>query len=274
MKRFIVFIHIERAGGTSLHHLLHYNFKNYKTINPYYLYTNKEEAFFRLENLKKLLQRYPKLDGIGGHTTRSFLNYESAVNNPIFYITFLREPISRYMSHFNYQRQVMNINWSIEDFIEDEYFNNFQTKRIIGEANFKKAYNELLKYSFVGLSEEYNQSLLMLSKKIDWYNFNPLYEKKNEIPSKSKSIKFSELDKEVQEKIISNNSIDIELYNAVKSEIYYKQKKDYKGNLEKDLIEFEQQLLQYRYRFFKKYFNKINKAIFHYFFEKKIVMLK
>lgn len=270
MNNFICFIHIERAGGTSLHHLLHYNFSNYKTINPYYLYTNKPESYFAKDKLYRLLKKFPNTNGIGGHTTRSFLNYENIINKDIFYFTFLREPISRYMSHLNYQRQVMNINWEIEEFVNDNYFNNFQTKRIIGSENWVEAYKELLKYSFVGLTEEYNESLLMLRQKIDWCIFNPLYEKKNEIPSKSKTIKFNELSKNIKKKIIDNNMVDIELYNAVKANIYLKQKENYVGNIANDLTDYIKTLSHFKYSIIKSYKIKMKKAIYRYLYEKKI----
>lgn len=269
-NKFINFIHIERAGSTSLHHLLHYNFNNYKTINPRHLYTNNTEAYFSKDKLNKLLKYYPKLEGIGGHTTRSFLNYDEILNKDIFYFTFLREPISRYMSHLNYQQQVMNIDWDIEEFINNEYFNNFQTKRIIGNEGWEQAYNELLRYSFVGLSEEYNQSLLMLSQKIDWCNFNPLYEKKNEIPSISKNIKFDDLSIDIQNKIMLNNELDIKLYNKVKTNIYKQQKENYIGNIDKDIVEYNQKLQNFKYSKIKSFKIKIKKAIFYYLIEKTI----
>ena len=157
MRQFIVFIHIERAGGTSLHHLLHYNFKNYFTINPRNLRTNNQDSFFRKKNLENLLKKYPECSGIGGHTTRSFLGYADILQYPIFYLTFLRDPVHRYLSHFNYQKNVMKINWKFEDFLATKYFNNFQCKRLVNRENPQEAFQELKKYAFVGLTDHYNE---------------------------------------------------------------------------------------------------------------------
>lgn len=270
MKKIIVFIHIERAGGTSLHHLLNNNFPNYIILNPRRLYTNKEKAFFGVDNLKLLLDKYAQLDGFGGHTTRSFLGYEKLSKFPIFYLTFLRDPVQRYLSHFNYQKNVMNINWKLEDFLATQYFNNFQCKRIINKEDPQEAFKELKKYSFLGLTECYDESLLLLKQRIDWARFNPLYEKKNKIPPSKKNIRFDELPVRLQDSIMRNNRLDQELYDLARNHIYTKQKKEFKGDLAKELESFRKNLNGFKYSMIKKNFIRCKKIIFRYLIEPKL----
>ena len=103
------FIHIERAGGTTLHYIFRNNFLRYLTLTPWSYWANKGENVFSKHEAKWLFRLLPFTPGFGGHTTRCYLDYEEVVG-ALNYITFLRDPIRRYKSHYNYQRKVMNIN--------------------------------------------------------------------------------------------------------------------------------------------------------------------
>ena len=248
----ICFIHIERAGGTSLHYLLQNSYFTYLSLKPWDIWTNTKSSEFSLSNLKLLKLINPFLNGFGGHTTRSYLEYETLFDKKLFYFTFVREPISRYMSHFNYQYQVMNIKWNINDFINDERFNNFQTKRIAGESNLEKAKEQLrTKFNFVGMTEFYNESLLILKELLGNKKFKINYEKKNEIKHKQNLLLFDSFKEEQKKNIIANNEIDIELYKYVKNELFPQYQKKYTGNLQSDTINFVKSNKIFQYSKFK-----------------------
>ena len=87
-----------------------------------------------------MLRRWlPFIGGIGGHTTRSWLDYEGAVGRDVFRFTFMRDPIARYMSHFNYQRIRMGLDWRIEEFLAESRFDNYHTRRYAGRASLERA---------------------------------------------------------------------------------------------------------------------------------------
>lgn len=92
----------------------------YKNLRPYYYWSNEEGNCFSQKELDLLLKLSPFTTGIGGHTTRTYLDYQKVVKNPVFYFTFLRNPVDRYMSHLNYQIHSMNIQWDIEEFVEEK----------------------------------------------------------------------------------------------------------------------------------------------------------
>ncbi len=247
MNKFPCFIHIEKCAGTTLHHTLKYNFPGYITLRPWYFWSNEEGNSLSARELKSLQSYFPFLSGIGGHTARTFLGYEKVVNKPISYFTFLRDPIERYMSHYNHQVNKMNINWTLDEFLNERRFNNFITKRIAGKEDIKLAkeyiYNH---YNFVGIFESFDESLLLMNQIIFMNNLKPFYEMRNDSKT-DKKVRFKDLSKEVQSKIINNNYLDIEIYNEVKQNLYPIFKNRYKGNLEADLNEFKEKNSNYKY---------------------------
>jgi len=247
-KKFICFIHIERAGGTTLHHLINYNYPFYVTLKPWYFWSNEEGNYLKKGELNCLKKILPILPGIGGHTTRTYANYESVIDKSIFYFTFLRNPVYRYISHFNYQRQVIGIEWEIEDFLNESKFNNYQVVRLAGEEDLEKARFVLEeKIDFVGLTERFDESLLLLKNKLNDKDFQINYERKNVTKEKKRTLHFEDLYEELQTKIKENNKLDIELYEYVVDKVYSRYKAEYPGNLQDDLNSFKEINKDFKY---------------------------
>ena len=116
----LCFIHIERAGGTTLHYVLRNNDPlRYLTLTPWFYEANEPGNWLTADELQWLRRLLPHTRGIGGHPPRSFLDYEAAVGEPLQYFTFLRDPVKRWTSHYNYQREVMGVPWTAEAFLDD-----------------------------------------------------------------------------------------------------------------------------------------------------------
>lgn len=157
---------------------------------------------------------YPgKVTGIGGHRAGAFLHYEDIIKQPLFYFTFLRDPIKRYLSHLNWQKMIMLKGWTFDSFASDAYYNDFQCYRIAGIRNFeaaKKILNE--KFAMAGILERYTESLLMLKHLLQ----KPLdirSGKSNEKVYETKDqIEWEGLTVSQQEKLKENNKEDLKLY--------------------------------------------------------------
>ena len=93
----------------------------YLSLKPWYFWSNEPNNYLSSSELKRIIKLYPFLSGIGGHTTRTYANYEDVVDKNIKYFTFLRDPIARYMSHFNHQVNKKGIDWTIESFINEDH---------------------------------------------------------------------------------------------------------------------------------------------------------
>jgi hypothetical protein len=226
----IVFIHIERCGGTTLNHSMLSNFTG--VFAPVYKTTvnQKSEEFIKLDyalvDIKQLIDFYPWTRFIGGHHTRAYIDYSDVTKSEVFYLTFLRNPVERYLSHFNFQRISMGIDWKLDEFLSNPRFNNWQTFRIAGIQDISVAKKILLeRFNFVGITERYNESLVLLKHILNISNFRIAYPLKNSIADKSNPgaieiIKFDKLDLKHRNLIMKNNELDIELYEFVRNELY------------------------------------------------------
>ncbi len=262
------FIHIEKAGGSTLHNWLKYYIPNYLSLKPWYIWTNERQHSFSNEELKYLKLFHPSLQGFGSHIVHHDLNYEQLFQSKYFlYFTFLREPTSRYLSHFQHQKYVMKNSYTLESFLEESRFNNFMCKKIINKENGIEAFNVLSKkFGFVGIIENFNESLLLLCQIMNRKGLKPFYEKRNE-GNIGVKVKFTELSKNIQKRIIENNSQDIILYNKVINELYPMQQNNYNGILTDDLKKLESVLQDFKYNKIRKEAIKLFKGYNHYISE-------
>jgi len=224
---FIRFVHIEKSGGITLHNILHRNFFRYLSPSP----LSKFGDVFTAAQFARLKYVWPfKITGIGGHKIASYEDYSSSIDQEIFTFTFVREPISRYISHYNWQKLVMKKDWSLDGFLNDEQFNNFQCYRISGNRDFEIAKKELLKnYSFVGMIEDYDRSVLMLELMIG-PKFSPMYQVSNSKDYLGENLILSDLSDAEIKRIRKANAEDLKLYHYVKTELYPKYRNIHKVN--------------------------------------------
>jgi len=216
-KRLICFLHIEKAAGTTVHEILRNNFWNYFWESPYIYYPGDEAQKFHLQS-KELFLIGKKILGFrafGGHGIRIFEDYGKAFNNDVFYFTFLRDPIKRYLSNYFFQKYNMELDRSFEEYLADDYFSNFMTKKIGGKSDYDLAVEIINKYNvFVGIVEMFDVSLIRLKQKLDLNNkFWINYEKRNVNQSKYGYAEvLQKLIQKYEGKIYENNQIDIKLY--------------------------------------------------------------
>ncbi len=242
---FICFVHIEKAGGITLHTLLHKLFRGYLSPSPVY-----GEHFTRadLAGLKRLWP-FP-LHGLGGHRMGAWLGYESVVGQEVFYFTFLRNPLDRYLSHLNWQLHIKRNFTTPEAFVSEAYFDNFQCYRIAGERSEKKARKMLAEqFAFTGLLEEYDLSLLLWCSALGRADLDLRYERQNVKDYGEKSVRREDLPEGLWKKIVEKNAEDLALYQWVREELFPQQVKAYSGNWKADLQAFRQSNEGYRFPF-------------------------
>lgn len=256
----ICFIHIERAGGTTLHHVFRNNYASFVTLYPWYYWANEEDNVFTRREAQNFFKLVPQPVAFGGHTSRSYLGYEDVVNVPVEYMTFVRSPISRYMSHYYYQNHVMKRNWTIERFLDEPRFSNYMTKRIAGDFDVEKAKDELSRrFRFVGITERFDESLLLMKKRLGLKEFNPYYEIKNAVPARAKN---EEMDK-YSGRIIENNLLDIELYRFVEHELFPTYIGDYGSSLDKDQKELAEINKMYKFPLYMKLSRALYRLLYY-----------
>ncbi len=256
---FLCFIHIEKSGGITLHNIFHRCFNGYISPHPDKKFGDPCTA----QHLDILKRIYPlPIIGIGGHRMAANMGYESVVNGPICYFTLMRNPLERYMSHLNWQKNIMKVDWTPEKFISDPAFNNYQALRIAGAQEVDKAKKIMKeKFTVIGMIEKFDEAMVLLkgAMKDDTLDFR--YEKANIKSYGGNEYRFNQLPSGLQEKAIANNAIDIELYRFLKEELYPAYISRYPGNFEADVIKFKADNKAYRHPLWALYKRKLSNVI-------------
>jgi hypothetical protein len=209
----IIFLHIHKTGGTTFRSILE---KNFGAACCHTNQTRRER--FSQADLKFVKKLFPRLRAITGHNLIDPLQF--AVPDP-FYVTFLREPVARAISH--YQDSVLrggNRATFEESLKTDGRFNNWQVKLMAGAENLDKAKRFLERCDFIGLTEKFNLSLEVFDKlapcKLN-LNYKRLIVAKNDKVQKSLLA-----DPRMLEIARAHNKLDLELYAFALNEIFPK----------------------------------------------------
>lgn len=214
MRKFPVFVHVEKAGGTSINNMLHHFQQGYISPSPQYGQTFDESS------LKKIQQLYPiKIGGIGGHRISPVAKFTAQQ----FRFSFVRNPIKRFLSHLNWQIHQMGIQHSLESFCNNPHFRNFQTYRLTTVRSSEQAKKIITdNYHFIGLIEEFDRSITTLSSLCYGAHDYLQYELKNKTSSSNSTYAWSELSEQQQKMVTQANAVDIELYEWIKNDFYAK----------------------------------------------------
>jgi hypothetical protein len=152
-----IFLHIPKTAGTSFRFVLENNF------GVHHCHTgHTRSAVFSPADLRLALRVFPGLQSLAGHNLVEPLSLPLA--GP-FYMTFLREPVSRVISH--YQDTVIRggSERSFEESLrENARLQNLMVKSIAGGPDLDKAKRHLERFHFVGLTERFDLSLRMLGR--------------------------------------------------------------------------------------------------------------
>jgi hypothetical protein len=216
----LCFVHIEKTAGTTLHRIFMNNYPDYVHLKPWSLWSNQQENDFTRDEFRYLRQLLPWTRAIGGHSLRVYLGYETASPTPVRYVTFLREPISRYLSHFRYQRDVMRLPWTLESFSAEPRFNNYMTNRLSATGDLEEAKHVLRhQFAFVGLMEQFDRSLVLMKTLLGLERFDTRYEASN-VNRRSRRLTGTEYPESLRARLRRNNVLDIELHRFAGNEVF------------------------------------------------------
>lgn len=228
-KENIIFLHLPKAGGTTLRSIFYDQYAYLKKGELHTINRTKETPDFlklpqeKRDQIKILLGHFP----FGLHNN---------LNGEFDYVTFMRDPIDRAISAYYYNKGNENSdvydlinknNLSLDQYLDkniEPWSNNAMTKHLAGcnleefqtectSAFFETAKANLKdKFIAVGLTERFDESLLIFKKKLGWRNVK--YKNQNVTP-KRKAV--SEIQEETLRKIKNLNAFDLQLYEIGKS---------------------------------------------------------
>jgi hypothetical protein len=223
-KENIIFLHLPKAGGTTLRHVFYDQYKYLRKGELYTINRTKETPDFlnlpqkEKDKIKVLVGHFPF--GLHEHLRGDFK-----------YVTFMRDPVDRVISAYYYNKghqssdvyEIIKINnLTLGEYLDrniEPWSNNAMTKHFAGcslqefkeectQEMFEKAKINVLNHCIaVGLTEKFDESLLVFQSVLNWSL--PTYERKNITPIKKGK---AEQDVAIIERIRSLNAYDLQLY--------------------------------------------------------------
>ena len=206
-----IFLHVPKTAGTSFRFVLENSF------GISHCHTNHtRKALFTQDDLGFAAVLFPRLQSIAGHNLVDPMRL--SVPAP-FYMTMLREPVARVISH--YQDSVIrgkNTKGFEQSVRENEKFQNLAVKLLAGALNLDRAKRMLEQYHFVGLTEKFELSLHLLER-LSPRTLNLNY-RKYVIPKDDRIKKELQSDPAMLAVARKYNQLDVELYEFAVGEIF------------------------------------------------------
>ncbi|WP_287129570.1 sulfotransferase family 2 domain-containing protein [Candidatus Cyanaurora vandensis] len=214
MKPPLVFLHIYKTAGSTLNRILR---RQYAPAQTFSVENPTLDQFKALPVAQREGYRYYHL-----HATTHF------GLAPLFpaqsrYVTMLREPISRTVSAFYYTRNKADerpfyakVTQNIEVFAASDWQQNFQTRALAGMVDPEEAPADVLArakrnieahFTLVGLTERFDESLLLLQEEFGWPTVNLTYVKVN--TARDRRDPLTPADRDL---VVAHNQLDLELY--------------------------------------------------------------
>jgi hypothetical protein len=254
VKPILLFLHIPKTAGTTIRDILKKTYGGGLQVGG--LEHNIHDRFPTDETLSGIEERFKDKNAFTLHMCFGLHAY---LQRPHHYLTFLREPIQRSISHYNFfVRMRENIVWhdvvkrGITAFHTEGHiqWRNMQTrflagrevvgKEVIDETDLELAKQNLRdEIELLGIVERFDESVLYCQHQLDWDR--PFYLKANQSKRvlKDKTITYASLNSDEKKMIEHVNRYDLELYD------YAKQL--FQNRLDASEIDYERELARFSF---------------------------
>ena len=206
-------VHVMKTAGQTLREILRQSFTGRHCD------MRASGSYATAADLRWALQLYPRLKSISGHHVVPYSDLEDS-GRQIRYFTFLREPVARFASHYQFSCHNASRLLPFDEFLER--FANYQTRHLSNTAQADRAIEMLEeKIEFVGLMERFSESLVLLKR----WSGEPL-----DLPCRSQNIAASNeikqrllADPKAVKQICAAHREDQRVYEYAKAVIYQRQ---------------------------------------------------
>jgi hypothetical protein len=223
----VIFLHIPKSGGMTLYDILN---REYERKYIYTFSGGRHRLQGDIDKFKALSsEERNSFRLLRGHIP---FGIHGLLHKPFTYVTMLREPIARVVSHYYYvlnnpnhllHEKVVSVKMSLETYVSSGInyeLDNGQTRQLAGvteDIPFGACTDDLLVkakenvdcfFSIVGLTEQFDETLMLMKQSLGWKT-HPVYIRKNVLRNKKNK---SPLSEEMRQLITSYNQLDLELY--------------------------------------------------------------
>lgn len=231
----IAVAHIHKTAGTTLSGVFKAAFGGrYCLVEA----TDPDAEYFSAEDLRDLQRIYPRLEAVMGHPIRPYGDLHEAAPG-LSYLTFLREPLARCASHYQYDVQRGGVEIPFEEWVTHEVSPNRQTRHLAGPGATAADAIRIVedRVDFVGLTEQFDASLVMMAAffGLPWIG----YVRKWSAPTDDIKRRLLE-DPRTREMLEDANREDLALYRHVAEEVFPRQEAAYGPTLAADTGRFSE----------------------------------
>lgn len=225
-ERSVIFLHVPKAAGATLHGIIERQYR------PTAIFTIEGSRVREsIDEFKRLPEtRRKKIRVVKGHMGFGLHEF---LPQPSTYITILRDPVDRVISHYYYALQagprhyLNNViqNMSLEEYVSNEIspeLDNGQTRLLSGiesvdtVTGFEQCSTEVLEsakknlqehFAVVGVSDRFDETLILLKKALGWGEVR--YHRRNVTKNRPRK---EDIPKSTLDLIEKFNELDIELF--------------------------------------------------------------
>ena len=231
----LAFVHIPKTAGITVNRILRNSFGiKHLDVQAWSSFT----ATVTASDIRRLNRIYPSPSSVAGHHVTVYSDLESVFPD-IRYFTFLREPLARSASFYQFAVQTKGYRKSFEEFAERENQRDGQVKRIAGVSDVGRAI-ELLErqFEFVGLTERFDESMVMMRRVFSEARLDVRYRSAN--VASDNSIKNELLENPDKVAILESiNEEDLKLYRHVTEVLFPRYQETYGPDLAGDVRRFQ-----------------------------------
>jgi hypothetical protein len=237
----LAYVHVMKTGGQTMCDILRQSF-------PGRHCDLQAEGVATADDLRFAMRFYPRLRSVAGHGVVPLGDLGEACPS-IRYLMFLRDPVERCVSHYQYRRNKDETS-GFENWLARHA--NYQTKflcRRRGDDDLCSVVPDAERaiaaidhhVGFVGLQERFDESLVLLARWIGDADFEPAYRSRN--VAQRVSVRRGIMDDpRLVELMRAHHAEDAKLYRHVREVVYPRQVAAYGGSLEEDVARLRARL--------------------------------